>query len=372
MRRPHPLAVCVLASVASAQGVIVSPPGFVGEIPGGNGFSAYLGGYADQRFQLADGNLRGEERLLTRLDLRRDGDPGYATVGRSWAKVTLQLSETSMSTFGATFSTNPSSTPTTVFQAPMRWSASGSAPPAPAPWGASGLSFPFRAPYRHSGSKDLLTDFGFSVGVRTDGGAWSAGTLLSYYLDGVSETAYHVAKTAYFGNSNCRDSAQVNGAIQRLYLQSHASTSTAYPNRFYHYQESFGTAPGGVVFQAIGITGSASGIPLGSCNDLHVTPLAVLRGLADGFGYARTSLGTAAYDPRVVGYSLHAQSAWSDSVTGALRLTNAAVATIAEQPAPRTFHSSIVTTTSEISPLTTATGWFVGRRSVPLARYTWQ
>jgi len=377
------IALAVLsASLLSAQGplhepllpgtgTLASPPGYLGQesADGIAPYSMLLGGYSDQRFQLADGNLRGSPLALTRAELRRDTQPGFASTGRSWTNVTLQVGETDCETFGESFSRNRLGGMTTVFSTAVAWPEPDGLSTQPAPWGTPGLSFPFTTPVVFSGSRDLLLEYQFSGGQLRGGANWSAGSLRSYYLDGISGSHHGVSASTYFGSTACRDSAQQNGAVQRLYLLSHSESSPTEPNQFSHYQESYNTATLAPVVQGIGVTGSSAGTATGTCNRLHVSPLAAFAQLADADGYARMSLGAAPYDSALVGWSIWAQSAWTDSQTQVLKLTNAARATIAAQPLPLAWRSLITTTTNHATPLTSAVGTLYDSMYVPLHRY---
>ena len=160
--------------------------------------------------------------------------------------------------------------------------------------------------------------------------------------------------------------------MQRLYLHSHSISSPVHPNRIYHYQESYETAASAPVIQAIGINGSQAGTPVGACNNLHITPLVILPAIADRDGYTRISLGTASYNPLYVGLSLWSQTAWADSRTAALRLTNAARATVMAQPPPLGWRSMTIATTNQQAPLTATQGTDFASWYVPLHRYRYQ
>jgi hypothetical protein len=364
------------ASLLKAQGpgTLGSPPGYLGQesADGSAPYSMLLGGYPAQRFQLADGNLRGKTLALTQAELRRDTQPGFTSPGRSWSRVTLQVGETDTHTFGETFTQNRLGRMTTVFDTSVIWPEPDGLSTQPAPWGTEGLSFPFTTPVVFSGSQDLLLEYEFSGGQLRGGVGWSTGSLRSYYLDGVSGSHQAVSVSTYFGSTACRDSSQQNGAVQRLYVESHAGSSPTHPNQFSHYQESYNTARLAPVLQGIGITGDSTGVATGTCNRLHVAPLVMSTQVADGDGYARMSLGTAPYDSTLVGRSIWAQSAWTDSETRTLKLTNAAQATIMAQPPPLPWRSLIATTTNHGTPLASEVGTVYDSTYVPLHRYHYE
>jgi hypothetical protein len=363
--------ILALSGLLSAQGTLSSPPGYLGQesASGIAPYSMLLGGYPAQRFQLADGNLRGFNLALTRVELRRDTQPGFASTGRSWTNVTLQAGETDLSGFGKGFTQNRLGRMTTVFTAAVRWPPPDGLSTRPAPWGTTGLAFPFTAPVVYSGQRDLLLEYVFAGGRLDNGNTWSPGSLRSYYLDGISGTHHAVSQSRFFGSTECRDSDQQNGAVQRLYLLSHAQSSPSHPDRFSHYQESYNTAARLPVLAGIGIAGNSAGTSIGTCNRLYVTLLAVFAQVADSDGFARMSLGSAPYVSAFVGSSIWAQSAWADSRTQALKLTNAAQATIVAQPQPLTWRSMITTTTSDATPLAATVGTFHEAMYVPLHRY---
>lgn len=359
------------ASLLRAQGPAVSPPGYLGQesSTGPAPYSMLLGGYPDQRFQLADGNLRGSPLVLTQADLRWDTQPGFASVGRSWGNVTLHVGETDLSVFAERFGNNRLGNVTTVFDTAVTWPDPDPLALQPAPWGTPGLTFPFTTPVVFSGQQDLLLEYEFRGGQLKGGAAWSPGSLRSYYLDGISASHHALSASTYFGSTACRDTNQQNGGVQRLYLLSHANTSPTSPGQFSHYQESYHTARLSPVLQGIGVSGDSAGLPAGTCNRLHVDLVATLTQVADGDGYTRMSLGTAPYDNALVGRYIWAQSAWTDSATSFLRLTNAARATIQPQPPALTWRSLITTTTHHAAPLTSEVGTVYDSMYVPLHRY---
>ena len=358
----------VLAAVdhAGAQQVTISPPVYEQERSSSSSYTIYPGGYPDQRMQLADGNLRGAPRVIERIELRRDTSPGYPMQGRGWQRVVLDLAPTDLSLVSEVFADNTLDVPTTVFDGPMVWSTSQSTPT----WGTDGLTIPLSAPYLHLGDSDLLLDFRFEAGQRLDGTPWPAGSLMSYYLDGVSGSTHTTSGVSYLGNYTCTDSAQSQGAVQRIYLETHSTSSPSHPGQIFHYQETFNTAPDAMVLQAVSLTSSASGTSLNSCNQLHIDPAAIFIGRADNAGYARLSLGSVPFDPNLVGFPIHAQSGWWDSVNSRLRLTNAASATVQPIPSPLSWNNLLVTTTTQVDPLSSPTG-MVTHRGIPFLRYNW-
>ncbi len=375
MALPKPLASLLVAFLWAgslcAQGSLSSPAGYLGQesADGIAPYSMFLGGYPEQRFQLADGNLRGRGLTLTAAELRRDTQPGFESTGRSWTAVTLRVGETNLASFGQTFSQNRVGAMATVFRAAATWPKHTGLSTRPAPWGTVGLRFPFASPVVYSGKRDLLLEYVFAGGTLDNSTTWNAGSLHSYYLDGISGSHHAVSTSRFFGSTGCKDGSQQNGAVQRLYVLSHAKSSPAYPNQFSHYQESYNTAPRMRVLQGIGISGSSTGTEVGTCNRLHILPLATFALVADTDGYTRMSLGSAPYSSSVVGLKIWAQTAWADSRTNGLKLTNAAQATVVAQPAPLAWRSLVTTTTNHPVPLASVVGTFYQAMYVPLHRY---
>ena len=92
--------------------------------------------------------------------------------------------------------------------------------------------------------------------------------------------------------------------------------------------------------------------------------------LADNTGYARLSLGSVPFDPSLVGFQIHAQSGWWDSVNNQLHLTNSASASVQPIPSPQGWNSLLITTTTQTDPLISSSG-LMTQRGIPFVRYNW-
>ncbi len=359
-----------ISSAVTAQGSLISPPGYVTESEGPLAYSMLLGGYVEQRFQVADGNLRGKTLSLSQAELRRDTSPGYASKGRSWTWIQLQLGGTDLASFGESFAANAQQELTTVFEGPIHWPATPTGlSTSPAPWGTPGLSFPFSAPYLHDGSKDLLLDYQFAGGRRDDSQAWPAGSLLTYHLDGVSSQDPALGEQSHVGDFSCRDPRQQQAAAQRLFLWSHSQNHPEFPAQIRHQQALYHAAPLAPVLHALALQGNSSGIDLGACNKLFIQPLILQSSISDAQGFSQWSLGSAEYQPSYVGLEFWAQSAWEDSLNSALRLSPATRSSIPPRPEEPSWKMRMLTTTSQTLPLNSPNGVLYGPQFVPLHRY---
>lgn len=355
----------LLGTPLAAQSTLISPPGMFPESSGTLAFSSYLGGYTNQRYQLVDGSQTGTARSLKSLSMRRDTDPGYAMVGRSWQQVSLRLGGGHFESFSSTFSQNFRASPALLFEGAVTWSVPTGLSTRPAPFGADGASFPFRVPYVYDGRDDLVCEMEFQGGRRSDAASWNTGFLLPYYLDGVTVADYQDAKNTRLGLATCIDSGHSQAGLQRLFLRSHSSTSPFMPDQIYHFQEVYNLPAGAPVLQAIGLPMPAA-LPATHCTQLWVAPIVVLRGTTDAGGYLRTSLGSATYDSKLVGLTLASQTAWTDSAHRRLMLTDGMAATIQAKPQANNLRMAAICTTSGSAPLSNPYGLDLGRNQLPV------
>ena len=106
--------VLALGVPALGQGTVTSPKGYV--TAEGGRFSYYFGRYAEGRYQVGDGELRNKALAITQIDFRLD-NRGYASTtgtGRTWNRVTVDMSETDVELLSQNWILNATSTPTGV------------------------------------------------------------------------------------------------------------------------------------------------------------------------------------------------------------------------------------------------------------------
>lgn len=337
----------VVLSAASLSAQLTSPPGYLSTEGAGwqgvttYGYAYYMGGYADGRFQFMDGDIKQNgTTVLTSIGFRRD-DRTYSStlgVGRSWTNVHLQLSEGDISQMTRTWTANSTRTPTTVFTGSMSWpTITGASAGSPNPWDPA-LRTTFSAPYIYTASGDLLCDWDFSGGTLSNGTTWGT-NLRTYYLDGnyvLTSTTYgrNVYRT---NNNNCVDSAITTttsyasasvqvGLYGPLYTSNPAYTNTAQLQVF-----GYRTAPGALVLQAIGLSGSSTGVNIGAkCNNLMIDmtkPTVIIADTTNNNSSASRTwqyirLGTlSALAPLGTSTPIWSQGAWTDSVTNQFALT---------------------------------------------------
>lgn len=143
----------VFLSPLVAQNQIVSPADY--EIAEGNSSTGIPFSYASSRVQQVDGNLIGTVMpLLQRIEFRRDGVVTGGVSPRT-QDVTILIGTGDVNAFTATFATNWTSTPTTVYTRKPTSLPDLSTPPSllPAPWA---VSLPFDTPYTYLGQQALL------------------------------------------------------------------------------------------------------------------------------------------------------------------------------------------------------------------------
>ena len=155
--------ILVLGVPALGQGMTTSPTGYVAAE--GGRFSYYMGRYAEARYQVGDGELRNKPLAITRIDFRLDNRAYGSTTGtgRTWSRVTVDMSETDVELMSQNWALNATSTPTRVFDSRMTW-ATVTGRPATQPWGH--ISFPFKSAWVYSGKDTILADYTFRNGTQ--------------------------------------------------------------------------------------------------------------------------------------------------------------------------------------------------------------
>ena len=103
MKKTTLLTVSIFCSTLSAQSFVSSPPGHLSVEGPMHSFD--FGAYADGRLMYLDGEMRGSNKSLKELALRRDyWDFKTGASGRYWRNVTLDLSHCDLATPSSTFS----------------------------------------------------------------------------------------------------------------------------------------------------------------------------------------------------------------------------------------------------------------------------
>ena len=340
-------ALFVLGATLSAQ--VVSPPQNA-SVEGAR-FAYYLGCYSGgsvngARYQFAEGGLRGLVVVIKNIGFRRDSvnNTGTRTPGRTWTKVTLHLSDGSVAKMTKTWTMNSLNTPKKLFDNKYSWPDFTKAPTKiPAPWNPA-LSFPLTQAYIYKGKNDLLMDFRFRGGTLSNGVTWRTNSFRAYYLDAANVVTlpdYYPSTTTLHGNQNCRDSSQsAVGGIMTVDLRSYAKTGSnaSRQGKFFFEMGSYFTALNKPVIQALSVFGNAAGQNVGTCNSLYLKTLLALFGGTAGPPTAikTTTLPLIPYSAKAVGVSIWVQSAWADSKTGGLKLTQAVEAKIVAQPPSQT------------------------------------
>jgi hypothetical protein len=332
------LSAVVVASLVSApsslaQSTTTSPPGY--ETTAGSSTCIYLGRYSDGRFQMADGELKGKAMAISRIDFRMDNrNHTTATgMGKSWTRVILDMSETSVAEMSLTWDKNNLTTPSRVFDARMTWPTV-TGRPSSTPWGH--VAFPFKNVWVYTGKNDMLADYQFHGGTLANSARWTGSNTSYYYMDGIPNQDYISGSGTYMPTSanNCNDSAlsSTTGAYTYGYATAFHEwyTTYTYRDKLRLYWYSYYTAPDKPVVLALGIgNGNTAGFDMGAnCHRLYLDtskPYVLTT--------STTQNTTSAYsNPNQIiipwlntwqGLRFHVQGAWADSKTGAFSLTRA-------------------------------------------------
>ena len=334
-------AVLALSPVIPCQGSFTSPAGWE-TVEGTAWFHNAIGSFDDARFMLMDHELRGRAMTFKGIAFRPDYRPYTIQngMGRSWASVTIDLSECKYDTPSRTFSVNPTTTPTRVFAAPVAWpTQSGSPASKPAAWA---MSFPF-APWSYSGVDDVCFDFRMTGGVLANGASWTNQQI--YELDGVRSNPANsnITTTAStdLGQSGSGQGCIDGGATTNNGANITTRSTTYGPDyingalreRVVFSQSGSGFGPNANVVTALGFNLVSGGTPFPGvgCNKLYLDPNAPLllfaqqalsAGALPKTYFASTHLGFP-YVASAAGMTLATQAAWDDTVNKELRLSNA-------------------------------------------------
>ncbi len=355
------------SSIHAQPAPVTSPAGYLSKE--GPKSSNHFGGYRDWRIQIFDGHWRGKGvKFLTQVDYRIDYRNHTATTGpgRSWTNVTLAISEGRHDgTILPAWSANSLTAPAKVFSGSITWPTLAGYPngrPAPNPWGKE-VAFPFAQLWPYSGNNDILLDYTFAGGKLANNAAWNS--LVEYRLDAPTADAYSTFYRAY-GTLNCKDSWQTKGALSAMIATTYAKQAfnPTRNGKLSIYLRSLYTGGSQPVVQVVSLRRLSVAFPGVTCNQLEVdmtAPHLIFSGIADINGRWHNNFATIPWNAAFKSVQLVGQAAWSDSVTGNLKLTRAGRAIIQDQPLGmfRTLHQ-------------TNTGLVVAASHIriPLARYT--
>jgi hypothetical protein len=336
------LALCVSLS---AQGTMTTP---AGGLKGEGAQYAYLMGiWSNMHIQQNDDNhSNGKAKAITEIAFRLDNRAHSSTTaaGRSWTKITLDISESSnYNSMSTTFASNHGSSVTRAFDSKWTWPAQTGFPLLkPDVWGGvSGqLRFPFTKPWVYTAKGSILMDYTFRGGTLANNATWSSLQSAYFFLDSesINTTASISSITRVPATPPlCNDSAITftTGAYTYGYGYAYGKNSPTITLRgrmvFQHY--SYYTAPDAPVIQALGTGGIPNGVHIGArCNNLYVdinkpTIFMAFKTIAP-YGYS----GVMGYSPlwrnEFSSLDLWLQAAWTDSSTKEFKLTSATNVTL--------------------------------------------
>lgn len=377
----------VLAAPLCAQGVLYSPPHLDSKTEGGR-YAYYFYRYPGGRSQWADGENRGKVAVITAISTRLDYR-SYSTFtgpGRKWTNVKVMFGEGDISKFSTTFSSNMTTTPTTVYNA--AWSvptvATGYPSTSPAPWGGTNgeYTLPFSTTWLYTGKGDIIQDWTYAGGTLDNNVTWSSSSSRTYYLDSyiytspyssVGSTYSFIPTTRLNNNSTgvtgrCNDSehgTRTTGAYNYLYATAYGKQYpiTNYRGRLLFYTVSYYTGYENPLIHAIAFANDTKGIDLNTgCNKLHLKGPMLLRprvSLPSSYsssGYSGYRFDLVPWKNVFAGLQLTLQTAWADSSTNNLNLSQARQAILPsmlpekEQQRSYTYHYNGATATTGFGP----------------------
>lgn len=346
MHRSRVLAFLLLSSAAAAQTYSYSPSRYATQ-PGGSVHNQF-GSSPAGRCMFMDGDFRGLPMGIKEIAFRPswsssaallspDKRPGYFAA-RSWSQMTLRMSRCDATAAEATFSANPTSPPTTVFQGAMSWPEFGqftSARPLP-----FSIKVPLRATWQHTGTEDICMDFQYSGGVLSGSTPWSEHT--QYPLGAFSQGRFAIsgARAGLSASARgCVDSAPGNSWGRASSSVNIWAYSPQHPIPSYRGQYSVSVGAMGVegsVILAAGLNGRFRGVPFPgvTCNELYLDPAMPWITLSKTAQRQMVShsFPSQRHFATLVGLGIWSQSAWLDSVTGELKLSAAGLALIPDLP----------------------------------------
>jgi len=373
------LSLCSFGAPILAQSTTTSPPGHL--TTAGSGYSIYLGRYADGRYQVADGELRGKVLTMSQIDFRLDNRSHTTTTatGHSWTRVTLDMSDTDVASMSVTYDDNILSTPTRVFDNNMTWPTV-TGRPSSTPWGH--VAFPFTRTWVYTGRADMLTDFRFSGGTLANRRAWTGSSNAYYYFDGIPNQDAISGSGTYMptASSSCNDSAitTTSGAYTYGYATAFHEwyTTYTYRDKLRLYWYSYNTAPGKPVIHVFGLgNGNTAGFNMGArCHSLYLDtskPYLLTSRTANEAtnAYSGANQIIIPWEKTWQGLTFHVQGAWADSKTSLFSLTRARSFVVPGYPTAllkkRFLFHYLPASATGIGPYTT-------RTALPLPRITYK
>ncbi|MHC4921131.1 MAG: hypothetical protein ACYTKC_16255 [Planctomycetota bacterium] len=319
-----------------AQLQVVVPPGFATKDGGGN--TGVMGAYPYTRYQLAEGGLHGRVTILKRVGFRHAHlvHHLFTSYGRTFTNVKLTVAPCDVNKMSRTFSANALLTPRVVHDAKVSWPTQKGVPKVkPAPFNPL-LSFPFTSVLVHVGQQDLLLDFTFRGGTLENNGIWPATSTQPYNFDGAFLPGFGSGRTTPVGPVSCKDTGLNIAADSWLSVLAYGDDprNPTATNKFFASMYTTGAPKGTKVVHGLGVTGSTTGVDIGSCNRLFVNPQILFHGTSTDQtqGIWNNLIGYFPYDAKLVGLKLWAQGAWNDSRTGVLKLTRACHTIVPQKP----------------------------------------
>ena len=300
----------------------------------GRYFTRLFGSHPSMRYQMVDGENRGNvsnlKDIAIRLDHRSHSSVTTAS-GRSWTTVVVDLAEGDVSSMTNVFSTNMLSTPTQVFSGTVNYPAMPTIGPTTLPtvWGhfavADDLKYPFSTPVMHNGKWGVCLDWVMTGGTLANSAPWGALTQKPYYTDGDQQTLtpQDVTSRPRITDTTCRATGQSGAPQVRPYFITTAknSASTKYPSNKLAFE-----------FRAYSLQGGRTGIGIvsfddftagttfrGSCEKLYLDlnkPFIPFFFVTNASGSHTTSGAHVPFLPVYTGLPISTQGVWDDSVKG--------------------------------------------------------
>ena len=310
------------------------------------------------RIQWAEGELRGQKRVLKGLGFRIDVTYKRQFYGRSFRNVAVQLSDGDHTTMKSAWNLNAASTPSMVFSASFNMPSLVQPVAGPAPWNAR-VHFPFSSSFAYAGTKDLLIDTRFAGGTLANNGTWRTTDYRAYYFDSVTLATVARSSSRAHGLSGLGKGCIDGGSIRQMGGETGLAITTygpthATPALRNSIQVSFSSdnvGPSSTLAFALTPFGqpAGTGYPGVTCNKIYfdiTKPVVLFYRAANATGSTgvsplfNTPNGVIGFQQAWVGTKLWLQCAWDDSKFKALRLSSAVEAQL--QPLPRIYNRSTV------------------------------
>lgn len=355
--RPVPPVSILLAVVASALAASVtaqtthffSPEYLKGTE--GRYFSYQLGSHPSMRYQMVDGENRGTASILKDVAFRldhRNHSANTTAIGRTWAKLVVELADGDITAVTNVFSTNLKSTPTQVFSGPVNWpDYNGTPPTSPTFWGGFTGAYvvPFKTRWVYRGQKDILSDWRFTGGTLDNSSSWTGAR--GYWFDSYEDPdeplrgSYRRVPASRLHNnskgvtSRCNDGyfgSNGTGAYANIFARVYgpSASNPSWRDQLVISSSSYYTAPGTSVIHAWAFATNDFGFNLNTgCNRLHLLGL-ILYFTLPVKPASTNPLAAATLTPFVTKWvdglstlRVLVQAGWRDSISGQLRLTQA-------------------------------------------------